>query len=591
MAQKYEMTETFLRTLTLAELTVLATITVHTSAQLTPNLYELRKVLTNGKPTYAESRLIQTITNEKRFKVTSPVSGIQEKSMNDGIDVTYTAEKMIVPLIEAPVEVPVSRITIDPKYHGEGRTGVRVGSDLLSGFLSSLTKWEGEIVPSMTIENFAKRGYLSMKHPDGLPSLIPLMTEAKITEGRLPTVGCRGREWAFHIMQALQKATPEAYAALHTHFCLYVCGIPQLNHAGDVIIPPDAKDSFKVTALGTKVHRLSIFWIKDIPKTCRSCFNATSPDVSMTYQAASEGMAFRGGPGSAIGSLLLSTDSWGFPSQSRAELEIDLAVILGIKNAVTIVGCNENRANYIVAAAQHYKFGHELFFHVDRTKLQPKPIEGIKYVTDIDNKTTVYYRLASPLSTTVAKKKNSAIELYDAKSVEMVANTVYDKMISELTRGKYVVLCPYILADNCVHHLATIRQPYDCLQILTNDKTSRMAYSEDAKKLSLKEYEWLDPAAMRKRIVLCINASLGIMFGAKNFANYGRANLVRPLTGKLKRIMTFESYDEDGNSIVNYWDSEGDVPASHHEEGQPNAPSAANGILGIAPEVPEIADM
>jgi len=546
-------------------------MTRHTVVQMSENLYRIKPRLINGSLTTKEALMVQELLFEKRAQSYAPVSGIQEKAMNEGLDVTYTVDHMIIPGLEKVVKVQPSRVPIDPTYYAAGKTSVRVGSDLLACFLGALTKFEKDIVPSMPMDSFTSRGYVSMKNPQFIHALIPMMRDCGILENRDPNTGCKGREWVFHIMRQLQRTPEVPYAYIHTYVCVKLFGL--VTWTGTSFrVQDDLKDFFFVNSCKTDLYPQSVFWKGPLPKGCRVCFNSQSPTPAETYKAASESLAFRGGVGSAVGCLLLSADSWGFPTHARANLELDLSLILGMEQDVVIYGCNEQRAALIVASATHYKFSHTLHFLVDRSKTLQQGT-GINYVYEAPPKSVYYQRIDAPLSTTIKKKKESAVEQYDPAKVMYVGSEAYDNMISKFpTTEAFMFVCPYIPQDSTQHNMAIVKTPFDCVIGISSTKLFRRASSSDAVTLTFEKLEYLGAQDMRTRQVKVMNASLGIFFGMQRFNAYASANLVRPLASKARKIYTYEHYDNDGNSIVDYWyvDEQGHIVP---EANKPQAPA------------------
>jgi len=277
---------------------------------------------------------------------------------------------------------------------------------------------------------------------------------------------------------------------------------------------------------------------------------------------------------------MMSIESWGLPTQTRADLEMELAILHGIKGDITCIGVPEYKKMHYVASFQHYKNPSRLFFIRDKKQLENKPVDGVNHVDDLDESTTLFYHVESPMSTGVKKKKDSAVEIYDPKQVSQISSENYDTLIQRLAPGKqrYVFLCPYIPNDQCTHSISFIRMPFDAQAVITNDRSIQIADSFDAKIIKFRDYAWQTPIGYRSVVVKSINASLGIFFGAKNFACYGRANLVRPPKGKLKKMVAFESYDIDGNVQVDYWDQ--DEP--HTQKGAPTT-TTTNTLLTAQP--------
>jgi len=574
MSNERKITKEGLRTLSLDELYTLATLNNAVQSNMTEKLFAFKAMMPLGRPSFDDGIMIQEIMIEKKFQKTSPASGIQEYALASGYDTVYTAKDMTIADVAGAQVVPVSRLPIPVHYHAVGKKTVREGSDLVAGFLSAITKWDGGIIPSTNLTSLGKRGYQSMSNPEAMLSLIPLMYDIGIADGLETKVGKKGREWAFHIMERLQRAESTMYAKLHTYLTIHVFGVAVRNPMGEILHDVSYEKSLKINQAVTTLGKTSCFWVKDLPKDCRVCYDAKAPTVEDTYNALCEGIAFRGGPGSAIGSLMTSMDTWGLPTHTRADLEIELAVLHGIKNNITCIGVPEYKKVHYIASFQHYKSKYSISFLREKTLLESKPIDGMTFVDAIDPSTTVFYHIDSPMSTGIKKKKDSAVEIYDPKQVSLISSENYDTMIGRIVpKGKYVFLCPYIPQDNCTHNITTIRIPYDAKAVISNDSTICIADSLDAVTITFRDYEWLSPAAYRQRVVRSVNGSLGIFFGAKNFACYGRANLVRPPKGKLKRLIAFEHYDTDGMVQVDYWDK--DEPST--QIGAPTTTTTAPG--------------
>jgi len=365
-SQPVQFTKQFLRLLTPDELYTLATMNPAVQSTMTERLFQYKAFMVKGRPSFEQSTLINEVIVEKRFQKASPASGIQEYALASGCETTYSASSMKIEEIAGDQIIPVSRLPIPLHCHATAKKTVREGSDLVACFLAAITKWEGSIVPSTNLNILGRRGYSSMTHYEGMVTLIPLMHDAGIGSDLDARTGKKGREWAFHIMEKLQKAEITPYAMLHTYLTIHVFGIAVRNNQGEIMHSPAYQKSLKITSASTTLGSTSCFWVGDIPKDCRQCFNAVAPTVEETYNAFCEGMTFRGGPGSAIGCLMMSIESWGLPTQTRADLEMELAILHGMKGDITCIGVPEYKKMHYVASFQHYKSQSRLYFIRDK---------------------------------------------------------------------------------------------------------------------------------------------------------------------------------------------------------------------------------
>jgi len=244
---------------------------------------------------------------------------------------------------------------------------------LMACFLSSTTRWDkNTISPALDYTAIAKKQFLNIPYADMIIGVVPLMRECGIGVGLAPGLGMKGREWAYHVMQKLQVSDAKAYAMLHTHLAVNVFGLWEIRNGSAYCKNDKLKENFLVTSLATPAFDVSIFWTLDLPKDHRASYPVASPTQADCYQAVAESSMFRGGSNSAMGSLMLTIGSWGFPTKGRADLEQDLSIVLGIENNVCISGCDENQAPFFVSAANHYGFKYNLEFEVPKTRLTVK---------------------------------------------------------------------------------------------------------------------------------------------------------------------------------------------------------------------------